>query len=266
MTGPVELAGLTPDLLPGVAAAGAVALLVPGTVAVRAPGSRASGGVMAAAIAALGAAVVLLPVGSWPVLAIMVAGAVGASALWRGRRRRARVEAVAGRVVEACEQLAAELAAGQPPGLALLRSAQEWPELQPIAEAFRVGADVPDALRATAAAVPGAADLRLVAAAWQVSHRTGQGLAEAVDRVALDLRDAAATRRVVVGELASARATARMVALLPLAALAMGSGVGGDPWSFLLGTPIGLGALALGLLFGWVGLMWIERIATEVSR
>jgi tight adherence protein B len=246
-------------------AALAAALLVP-------PRLRAQGGAVApsrslvALAAGLGGVVVVRIAPETVVLVALAAGAAGAGlVLWRGRSARRSAVEVSSRVLETCELLAAELAAGQPPGVALDRAARSWPPLAPVAESFRVGADVPNALRDLASG-PGARDLRLVAAAWQVAHRTGHGLAEAVERVADGLRSAEGTRRVVEGELASARATARLVAGLPVLALAMGSGAGGDPWGFLLGQPLGLGCLAGGLAFGFAGLWWIEAIARDVDR
>ncbi|SDC84264.1 type II secretion system F family protein [Nocardioides lianchengensis] len=213
-------------------------------------------------------AVVLVAGASPRVLALAVVASAAwfaGAALWRQRGARLAAERTAVRVLETCEQLAGDLGVGQPPGPALSRAAAGWPELDPVARAFTVGADVPGAWREVAGR-PGAGDLRHLAAAWQVSHRTGQGLAEAVDRVAERLRAGQATRRVVRGELASARSTARLVAGLPVVALLMGSGAGGDPLGFLLGEPVGLACLAGGLGFGVAGLAWIEALARDVDR
>lgn len=251
--------------LAALSAAAALALLAPGRP--RWPSRRGSAALRARPATLLGLVplAIWLPPG-WLVPVLIGAGGLGASwLLWLRRRERRAAVATGGRVLEACEHLASELASGRPPGAALARAAADWPLLAPVAEAFRVGSDVPSALRSVAT-VPGAGELRLLAAAWHVAHRTGQGLTDAVDRVAQQLVEARATRRVVDGELASARATARLVALLPLAALAMGSGVGGSPVGFLLRTPAGWLCLATGLGFGLVGLWWIETLARDVDR
>jgi tight adherence protein B len=199
-------------------------------------------------------------------LVVVLAGAGwGVRHLWTRRAAARAAEQTRERVLECCEVLASELAAGQPPGSALGLAAEEWAALVPVAQTGRYGGDVPTALR-RAAAAPGAEELRLLAAAWQVSHRTGQGLADALARVAETLRDARATERVVRGELASARATARLVSALPVVAWLIGSGSGGDPVGFLLTTMPGVVCLASGLALVLAGLAWIERIAAGVER
>ena len=137
--------------------------------------------------------------------------------------------------------------------------------LASVSQSHAYGGDVPSALRRSAEE-PGAEGMALVAAAWHVSHRTGHGLAEALARVAEALRSRRATDRVVRGELASARATARLVAALPVVALMIGAGSGGDPLGFLFATPPGIACLACGLALGLAGLTWIERIAAGVGR
>ena len=252
-------------VLAALSAAAALALLAPVRPRLPSPPRERSARGGPALLLALAPLLVALP-SRWLVPGLVGTAALGAGwLLWLRRRERRTAQATGGRVLEACEHLASELASGQPPGSALARAADDWPVLAPVAEAFRVGSDVPTALRVVAAR-PGADDLRLLAAAWHVAHRTGQGLADAVDRVARQLVESRATRRLVDGELASARATARLVALLPVAALLMGSGVGGDPIGFLLGTPAGWLCLATGLGFGLAGLWWIEALARDADR
>lgn len=202
------------------------------------------------------------------VLAAAGAGLVGGGAALvrrRGRRQEARRRQAG--LLEACGVLADELTAGQPPATALRRATRVWPGLEPVVRSHDVGADVPDAWRALADR-PGAHDALVLAAAWQVSHRSGRGLGEALARVADGLRAGVATRRVVESELASARATARLLAALPVLVLVLGGGAvpGSSPWDFLLGTPVGLACLVAGLALGFTGLWWIEAIADDVER
>jgi tight adherence protein B len=196
---------------------------------------------------------------------VLVAAGSGAGVLVGGQRAARAAEARRAVVVELCEALVGELRAGQPVLAGLEHCLGLWPELEPVVAAARLGADVPAALRRTARS-PGAEGLREVASAWQVSQQSGAGLAAALSRVAVTARERQATRLVVRGELASAQATARLVAVLPVASLGMSAGIGGHPWHFLLDTPAGLGCLALGLACAFAGLLWIDRIAAAVLR
>jgi tight adherence protein B len=180
-----------------------------------------------------------------------------------GRRRETAADQAA--VLEVCDLLAAELAAGRPPDAALSAAAERWPPLVAAVEAARLGADVPDALRRLSVERRGATDLVWVAGAWQVAQHSGHGLAAALDRTGDGLRAQRRTRRLVDSELASARATARLVACLPLAVLLMGSGAGSDPWAFLLTTPVGWLCLGGGLGLVALGLWWIERLADAAA-
>jgi tight adherence protein B len=212
-----------------------------------------------------GGTLVAVP-GRWAApLVVLAAAAAAGRMLWRRRAEATAAEETARRMLEACEVVAGELAAGRTAGAALDEAAETWPAMRPVADACRLGGDVPGALRGLGQ-TPGADGLRLLAGAWVVSHRTGAGLAASTRRVAEAVRRDEASRRVVRGELASARATARLVACLPVVALLMGSGAGGDPWTFLIGTPFGLACLAGGLAIGFAGLWWIELIAREVDR
>ncbi|MCR1785035.1 type II secretion system F family protein [Nocardioides carbamazepini] len=261
-------------LVMALVAAGVVLLLpIPAQLAASATSTPMDGGdrgrrrlLVAVVVAAAGAAILLAgsPQSLLLPLLALAAGSAVVRALAARRRDRAATE-VRRRVVDLCDALRAELAAGQTAAGALDRAATEWPLVAPAARAALTGGDVVTALRSLAA-TPGGDSLRVVAAAWQIAHRTGHGLADTLGRVAADLRAGERTRRVVGGELASARATARLLAALPVLALVMGSGAGGDPLRFLFGHPVGLACLAGGLASGYAGLAWIEALARDVDR
>ena len=206
-----------------------------------------------------------LPVRTFVLAAILALTGLAVLRMLRRRAAAAAADQRSAQVLAACEALASDLTAGQPPLLCLDRAAAEWSELAPVAAAGRMGADVPDALRDLAAR-PGGGQLRTLAASWAVAHRTGAGLALAIHRAAESIRAERRTARLVASELASARATARMLAVLPLGVLLLGSGIGGDPVGFLVGTTGGLGCLAVGLALSLAGMRWLDAIADRVLR
>lgn len=183
------------------------------------------------------------------------------------RRQRCRREATRTRasVVEVGEALVAELRAGRPTQSALTSVCRLWAPMAEIARAAHLDADVPGALRRLAGR-PGAEGLADLAAAWELAGRTGSGLAVALDRVVGGARDANADLTTVEGELASARATGRVVAGLPLLTLGLGAGAGVGTWRWLLDTPWGIACLAAATGLALAGLTWIDRIADGVAR
>jgi tight adherence protein B len=218
---------------------------------------------MVASAVGLAVALFVVPLHLVILVAFGVVAAGLGSRLLLARRTARLAQVRADQVVLACEAMAGDLTAGLPPRWALARVARHWDEFEPVAVAGTLDADIPDALREVAR-LPGAAQLAMVAACWQVAHRSGAGLAESLHDVAVVLREDAGTRRLVEGELAAARVTARMMCALPVLVLLLAVGVGADPWHFLLATPFGLGCAIGGILFDLAGLVWMQQIADGV--
>jgi tight adherence protein B len=99
-----------------------------------------------------------------------------------------------------------------------------------------------------------------------VSQHAGAGLADGCERIADWLRDDEALRREVGAQLAGARASARLLAVLPVLGILLGSSMGADPLHVLLRTPYGLVCLALGAALASLGLWWTERLARSVEK
>ncbi len=204
-----------------------------------------------------------------PVTALLLATVVGAGAFGTSRLARARAsraaDELASRLVGALELLAAELRSGVLPAAALEGAADDVPELLPAVEVARRAADVPAAL-ALVARRPGADALAPVAAAWRVAERSGAPVAVVLDHVVASVRADQDLAREVRTECASARATARLLAVLPLLGLGLGSGLGGDPVHVLTSTLPGAVCLAVGTSLALAGLAWVDAITARAAR
>ena len=170
-------------------------------------------------------------------------------------------------ITELLSALAAELAAGQPTALALESAVVGLePHPCPLAvTASRTGGDVADALRADARA-PGAHALRGLAACWEVSERSGAGLSLAVSRLAAGLRAGAEADAQLSGEVAAVRASARLLAGLPLLGLVIGQWIGAEPLGWLTGSWVGRGVLLAGVALQMLGMAWLRHMVSATRE
>lgn len=204
------------------------------------------------------------------VAAILAAGSLLlVRRLARARRSALDVARERARALDALSLLGADLRAGRTPADALEAAADvacgaSGEALAAAANAARIGGDVGSVLLVEGAAVP--ATLRGLAACWQVCSAAGSGLAEAVERLESGLRAEEARRRAVAAELAGPRATAQLLAALPLAGIALGAALGAHPLHLLLHTPLGLCCLGAGLLLDGLGVLWTRRLTEGALR
>jgi len=129
--------------------------------------------------------------------------------------------------------------------------------------AAQLGGDCTAALREDSRQHP---DIQGLAACWEIATRTGSGMAITVHRLAESARAAQETRVHLAAQLAGPKATARMLAALPLIGIMLGHMLGADPVSWLLGSVFGLAALILAVILTGVGWWWIVRIAASVEQ
>ncbi|BAS10810.1 hypothetical protein AHiyo4_42320 [Arthrobacter sp. Hiyo4] len=133
------------------------------------------------------------------------------------------------------------------------------------AAAFR-GAPVSEAIRKAAQSEFSRADgreLRIwceLAACFDIAEASGCPLADVLARFAAQLEvedDAEAARQTA---LAGPKATVGLLTWLPLMGLGLGIALGVDPLAILIGTPLGLAALAAGVGLTIAGRIWSARL------
>lgn len=224
--------------------------------------------------ACLGAGLVLALLGGSVIPLLAGAAALPLVRRWLRARERARARSArAAEVVALCGAVVGELRAGAQPGQALtgaMRRTVAGPGGPGAAEAgvlaaAAFGGDVAGALR-QAAREPGAEGLAAMAACWRVSVDGGAGLAAGLDRLEGALRAERDREESLRAQMAGARSTTGVLALLPLVGLLIGTGLGADPLRVLLHTPVGWGCLLAGGVLEALGLLWCRRIVRVGER
>ncbi len=169
--------------------------------------------------------------------------------------------------------LVAELRAGAHPGDAITAAAETQGDGSPnvgtdvvralsaVAAAARLGGDVPAVLRSVGPA-PLRAWLGRLADAWSLADRYGIPLADLLDAVRSDTEHRVRFAAEVQARLAGPRATAAVLAGLPLLGLALGQAVGAAPLRVLCQTVVGQVLLVIGTAATCIGVLWSARLVS----
>ncbi len=195
----------------------------------------------------------------------LIAGAVLTTVIYRILKHSKRNRAVQ-RAAEALSNglggVVDELRAGAHAASAAERAAQDTPEpagevLRAVAAASRSGGDVERTLRDRSQPLLRTDQL---AKAWQVSAKHGVALAEVLDATRRDLDQRAAFARQVQARMAGPRASAAVLAGLPVFGVLLGELSGARPLHTLTSTAAGQFLLVTGAVFLAAGLWWTKRI------
>jgi len=195
-----------------------------------------------------------------------LAAVCGASAgrAWRRRSVSAAVHRRVLALVEALGALAAELRAGRPLAEATATALDACPDpgtATLLGTVLRLGQPPPGPTADEAGAA-----LARIAAAVQLSARTGCSLAGVVTAVEDDLRARLHLEQELRSAVAGPRASATVLAGLPVLGLLMGAGVGADPWRVLTTTGRGTALLVGGVALELAGTAWSARLVRRAVR
>ncbi|WP_445167372.1 type II secretion system F family protein [Mycolicibacterium sp. Dal123E01] len=204
--------------------------------------------------------------------AVVLASVVLGATMFARRRRRRRDEhrSRAGQTLAgALETLVGELRVGAHPVRAFAIAAGEsdgtiGTALRAVAARAGLGADVGAGLRAVAGSTLVPAQWDRLAVCWQLAADHGLAMAALIRTAQRDIVERQRfTARVAAG-LAGARATAGILAGLPLLGVLLGELIGAHPVRFLLGGGAGGWLLVAGTVLVCAGLGWADRITDRL--
>jgi tight adherence protein B len=216
-------------------------------------------------IAAAVAVGVFLAVHGAAVLVVPLAAVVGvAVVLARDLVRRRRADARSRAVTLAVRLLVGELEAGAQPPAALRAAATAAPDVTELEEAARAAAAGED----PAAVFAASADprMRVLGTAWRLGNASGVALAAVLGRVAGDFATAEEQRRSVGVALAGPRASATLMAGLPLLGIGLGTTMGARPVQLLTTGSAGRLLCCAGVLLDAGGVFWMRAVVRRAAR
>ncbi len=190
--------------------------------------------------------------------------------LRRGRRRRSQRGAGEGRALEAgLDVLVGELRVGVHPVRAFDVAADETDGvvsagMRAVAARARLGADVAGGLRAVAGSSEQPEHWERLALCWQLASDHGLAIATLMRAAQRDIAERQRFSAKVASGLAGARATAAILAGLPLLGLLLGQLIGAQPLRFLFSGHAGGWFLMAGVGLTCGGLWWSDRITDRV--
>lgn len=185
-----------------------------------------------------------------------------------GLRRRAGIEEAAA-LHGALDVLVGELRVGAHPVAAIGIAARESDgrvaqSLNSVAARAVLGADVPAGLRAEAQRSPSPDHWERLAVCWGLAQTHGLAISALMQAAQRDIIERERFHGRAEAGMAGARATAAILAGLPLLGLLLGQSVGADPLSFLFSGGAGGGLLVVGSGLTCCGLLWSDHIVSKV--
>jgi tight adherence protein B len=202
-----------------------------------------------------------------PLTTVLAAAMFVATAYLRHRRRRRSRQGMAeGRELEtAIDVLVGELRVGAHPAQAFAVAADETAgpvadSCRAVAARARLGADVAGGLRSVAqnSALP--AQWARLAVCWQLAAEHGLAMSTLMRAAQRDIVERQRFSGQVMSAMAGARATAAILAGLPMLSVVLGQLIGANPMAFLLAGHVGGWLLVVGVTLVCGGLLWSDRI------
>lgn len=225
---------------------------------------------LALAAWAVGCAAVVVAV-MLPLTTVFAGAVVAATAALRYRRhqcnRRATGESHS--LEAAMDVLVGELRIGAHPVRAFSVAADEThgtvaAAFRAVAARARLGADVPAGLRSAGGSSALPAHWDRLAVCWQLAAEHGLAMSTLMRAAQRDIAERQRFSARVTSSLAGARATAGILAGLPVLGVLLGQLIGAQPLRFLLNGQAGGWLLVVGTMLACGGLLWSDRITDRV--